>query len=72
VSAKDIVVGMPNDIVRRSWGSPDSIDVAGNPLYGNERWRYKRQMPSSEGYRLQSRIVYFEAGKVVGWEQVDH
>jgi hypothetical protein len=72
IAAKDITVGLPNEIVRRSWGSPDSIDVAGNPIYGNERWRYKRYTPSPEGYRLQSRIVYFEAGKVVGWEQLDH
>jgi hypothetical protein len=72
IAAKDISVGMPNELVRRSWGSPDTIDVAGNPIFGNERWRYKRYSPSPEGYRLQSRIVYFESGKVVGWEQIDH
>lgn len=72
ISAKDIAIGMPNDLVKRSWGNPDSVDVAGNPIYGNERWRYKRYTPSSEGYKLQSRVVYFEAGKVVGWEQIDH
>lgn len=72
VATKDISVGMPNELVRRSWGAPDSIDVAGNPIYGNERWRYKRYTPSPDGYRLQSRIIYFESGKVVGWEQVDH
>lgn len=72
VATKDISVGMPNELVRRSWGAPDSVDVAGNPMYGNERWRYKRYTPSPDGYRLQSRIIYFESGKVVGWEQVDH
>jgi hypothetical protein len=72
IANKDIAVEMPNELVRRSWGPPDGIEIAGNPIYGNERWRYKRYTPSPEGYRLQSRIVYFEAGKVVGWEQVDH
>lgn len=72
IASKDIALGMPNEIVRRSWGSPDVVEVAGNPIYGNERWRYKRYAPSPDGYRLQSRVVYFEAGKVVGWEQIDH
>lgn len=72
IATKDIAVGMPTELVKRSWGSPDGIDVAGNPIYGNERWRYKRYTPSPEGYHLQSRLVYFEAGKVVGWEQIDH
>ncbi len=63
---------MPAELVRRSWGSPDNVDVAGNPLYGNERWRFKRYSPSPEGYRLQSKLVYFEGGKVVGWEQIEH
>ena len=58
--------------MKKSWGLPDSVEVAGNPIYGNERWRYKRYTPSPEGYRLQSRIIYFESGKVAGWEQVDH
>jgi hypothetical protein len=72
IAAKDISIGMPGDFVRRSWGAPDSVDIAGNPIYGNERWRYKRYSSSPEGYQLQTRIVYFEAGKVVGWEQVNH
>lgn len=71
IAAQDIAIGMPNELVRRSWGPPDSMDVAGNPIYGNERWKYKRYTPSPEGYRLQSKIIYFESGKVAGWEQVD-
>lgn len=72
IASKDIALGMPAEFVKRSWGNPDSIDVAGNSLYGNERWRYKRYTPSPEGYKLQSRIIYFESGKVAGWEQIDH
>lgn len=72
ISAKDIALGMPLELVKRSWGNPDFVEVAGNAMYGNQRWRYKRYTPSAEGYRLQSRIIYFESGKVAGWEQVDH
>lgn len=72
IAAKDIALGMPLDLVKRSWGTPDSIEVAGNAMYGNQRWRYKRYTPTSDGYHLQSRIIYFESGKVAGWEQVDH
>lgn len=72
IANKDIALGMPSEFVRRSWGNPDSVDVAGNPIYGNQRWRYKKYAPSPEGYRLQSRIIYFESGKVAGWEQIDH
>lgn len=72
IAAKDIALGMPLELVKRSWGNPDFVEVAGNVMYGNQRWRYKRYTPSPEGYRLQSRIIYFESGKVAGWEQVDH
>lgn len=71
IASKDIALGMQTDFVKRSWGTPDSIEIAGNPLYGNERWRYKRYSPTPDGFRLQSRIIYFESGKVVGWEQRD-
>lgn len=72
IAAKDIALGMPLDLVRKSWGAPDYVEVAGNAMYGNQRWRYKRYTPSSDGYHLQSRIIYFESGKVAGWEQIDH
>lgn len=69
---KDIALDMPYDFVRKSWGKPDQVETAGNPIFKNERWIYKRYVSSSEGFKLQSRIVYFEGGKVAGWEQVDH
>ncbi len=72
IAAKDIALGMPFDYVKKSWGQPDSIDISGNALYGNQRWRYKRYTPSTDGYQLQSRIIYFESGRVAGWEQIDH
>ncbi len=71
IEKKDIFLGMSQDWVKKSWGQPELVDVAGNPIYKNERWRYKKYVPSSEGFKLQKRLVYFEGGKVVGWEQID-
>lgn len=71
IEKKDIALGMSQDSVKKSWGNPDSVEVAGNPLYRNERWKYKRYMSSTEGYKLQKRLIYFEGGKLVGWEQLD-
>ncbi|MNJ92533.1 hypothetical protein D3C87_102060 [compost metagenome] len=68
VDSQDIAVGMPQEYVRRSWGEPLAVEVSGNPIYKNERWRYQRMVSSSEGYRKEIRFVYFEAGRVVGWE----
>jgi hypothetical protein len=68
VEAQDIAVGMPQGLVRQSWGDPDSIEVSGNPQFKNERWRYNRYVSSQDGYKAERRTVYFEGGKVVGWE----
>lgn len=68
IDNQDIALGMPMDYVSKSWGEPSSKDVSGNPLMKNERWRYNRTISSSDGYRQEKRFVYFEAGKVVGWE----
>lgn len=68
VEAQDIMVGMPQSLVKRSWGEPDLIEVAGNPSFRNEKWRYSRYVSTSDGYKPEKRIVYFEGGKVVGWE----
>ncbi|MGE5085399.1 MAG: hypothetical protein ACM3MG_03805 [Bacillota bacterium] len=68
LETQDIAVGMPQDYVRKSWGDPLTIEVSGNPIYKNERWKYERFTTSPEGYRKETRIVYFEGGRVVGWE----
>ncbi|MGZ3772412.1 MAG: hypothetical protein ACXVCY_01680 [Pseudobdellovibrionaceae bacterium] len=68
VESQDIAMGMPQDYVRRSWGDPLSVEVSGNPLYKNERWKYQRQISTSQGFRKEIRYVYFEGGRVVGWE----
>jgi hypothetical protein len=71
IEKKDVALGMSQEHVRKSWGPPDAIEIAGSSLFKNERWKYKRYVSSSEGYKLQKRIVYFEGGKLVGWEQLD-
>jgi hypothetical protein len=68
IEESDLVLGMPRDAVMKSWGEPEAIEVAGNPNYGNERWIYTHFESSTEGFQKQERLVYFERGRVVGWE----
>lgn len=68
IDNQDIAIGMPNELVKKSWGDPIQVETSGNPLYKNEKWRYIRSITSSEGFKQERRIVYFENGKVVGWE----
>lgn len=69
IDSNDISLGMSQKAVMQSWGDPDAVEVAGNPLYGYERWRYNRYVSGNEGYQKEMRIVYFEGGRVVGWER---
>lgn len=68
IDENDIAAGMTKQAVRDAWGAPDGVEVAGNPMYGNEQWHYSEQVTSSEGYMTEKRVVFFEGGRVVGWE----
>ena len=68
IEQSDIGAGMTRQAVKEAWGAPDDVEVAGNPMYGNEKWKYSEQVTSSEGYMTERRTVYFESGRVVGWE----
>jgi hypothetical protein len=68
IDSQDISVGMPMEYVKRAWGDPVGVEVSGNPVYKNERWKYTRNVPGSDGFHQQKRSVYFEGGRVVGWE----
>ncbi len=68
VEAQDIAIGMPTDYVRKSWGNPTHIEISGNPIYQNERWQYLKQVATPQGYKQERRSVYFEGGRVAGWE----
>lgn len=59
-SSSYLDLGMNKDEVLNSWGKPTRVEVAGNPLYENERWLY-----SVHGT---SKYIYFESGTVQGWE----
>lgn len=65
---QDITLGMSQELVRKSWGEPSQIEHSGNPIYKNERWKYIRDLPTTSGYKRERRYVYFEGGRVVGWE----
>ncbi|MGE0528620.1 MAG: hypothetical protein AB7G93_08045 [Bdellovibrionales bacterium] len=69
IEANDIALGMNQKAVLQSWGDPDAVEIAGNPVYGFERWKYNRYVSGNEGYEKELRIVYFEGGRVVGWER---
>ena len=68
IESEDIVVGMTAGAVKKSWGDPAMVEVAGNPLYGNERWKYSKHVSSPDGYQAETKIIYFEGGRVAGWE----
>ncbi|HLD99417.1 MAG TPA: hypothetical protein VJB59_04120 [Bdellovibrionota bacterium] len=62
----NLIPGMSTQEVRAAWGEPREIDSAGDPRLGNEKWTYYNGL-SSRWSISSTRIVYFEAGKVVGW-----
>lgn len=68
IEDNDLILGMTPKAVLESWGDPDVVEVSGDPVYGNERWKYAKYVSSTDGYRKEHRFVYFEAGRVVGWE----
>lgn len=61
-------IGMLKNSVESYWGRPDQIEVAGRPGQGVERWTYERQVPTMAGSYKEKKVIYFEAGSVVGWE----
>ncbi len=68
IDSRDIAVGMPEAIVRKSWGEPDAVEVSGHPLYKNYRWKYQKYASTEDGFAMSKKTVYFEGGKVAGWE----
>jgi hypothetical protein len=64
--ADTIAYGMAMDEVASIWGEPGSIDSAGDPRDGNQRWTYYSGLSSRYGLGTK-RVVYFESGHVAGW-----
>ncbi len=67
VRYSDLVVGMGMDQVRAVWGEPREVQTAGDARMGNQRWVYFNGL-SSPWSLSSARIVYFEEGRVVGWD----
>ena len=68
VDAQDIALGMTQNLVRKSWGEPTAIEYSGNPQLRNERWKYQKYISTPDGYKSENKLVFFEGGKVIGWE----
>lgn len=68
VENQDITMNMTMDLVKKAWGEPNNIEVSGNSIYKNEKWKYIKFVSTSGGYKAEKRIVYFENGRVSGWE----
>jgi hypothetical protein len=63
----DLTVGMSMSDVASIWGEPRDVETAGNPALGNQRWTYYEGL-SSRWSMSTARMIYFERGRVVGWE----
>ena len=57
IEEKDIALGMSSAAVKESWGDPDIVEVAGDTVYGYERWRYQRIVSGNDGYQKELRSV---------------
>ncbi len=65
----DIVKGMAMTDVQSAWGQPHAVETAGDARFGNERWIYREGLSQKWGTKS-ARVIYFEDGRVVGWETV--
>ena len=67
VAYRELVPGMEMSQVRSVMGEPYDIETAGDPGRGNQRWIYPLGLSGRFGLGSQ-RMLYFEDGKLVGWE----
>ena len=61
-------LGMAKQNVQIRLGSPNEVEVAGHPKYGNERWTYESGFATANGFMTEKQVIYFEDHRVVGWE----
>ncbi|MGK5086353.1 hypothetical protein WDW86_02250 [Bdellovibrionota bacterium FG-2] len=65
----EIIVGMGMHEVKFIWGDPKEVEVAGSSYDGNQRWIYYAGLSARKAIEAATaKIVYFEEGRVVGWE----
>ncbi len=63
----DIVLGMNQFDVSSVWGEPRRIQDAGSTGSKHQRWIYLNESTTHWDTK-QARIIYFENGRVSGWE----
>lgn len=68
LKANSLSRGMTKITVKTLMGEPNDVQIAGNSSYENEKWIYQRYIPTEAGYQKDIKIIYFEKGKVAGWE----
>jgi hypothetical protein len=54
---------MTKEQIIHSYGKPNEVYIAGQSRFENERWHYFESLKS-----IAHRVIYFEGGRVVGWE----
>jgi hypothetical protein len=67
IDRQDIVLGMNTKDVLAAWGRPREVETAGDSSRGNERWLFYQSNSLRYGIE-KAKIIYFENGRVVGWE----
>lgn len=67
-SVEQLSTGMSKRSVMTLLGEPTDVQVAGNQRYENEKWVYRRYVPTEAGYQKDTKVIYFEHGKVAGWD----
>jgi hypothetical protein len=64
---QELIPGMEMQQVRAVLGEPYDIETAGDAGSGNQRWVYPLGLSGRFGLGSE-RFLYFEHGKLVGWE----
>ena len=67
VAYRELIQGMDMQAVRSVLGEPYDIETAGDAGSGNQRWIYPLGLSGRFGLGSE-RALYFESGKLVGWE----
>lgn len=65
-----LITGMGEKEVRTLYGEPEDVQVAGDLRNGNEKWIYSDGVSSKRWNLSSPRVIYFEEGKVIGWENI--
>lgn len=71
MTQREITVGMKKSQVLSLWGHPTHVETAGHPDEENERWIYEQSIfrsLSSTQSQPRARVIYFENGRIAGWE----